>query len=177
MKLKTQLKNYLLGKFQCTYNTIWNQELFNDNRNNMEYGNKLRTFRLFKNVIKLEPYLLWGNFDQRRSLTKFRISAHDLEIEKGRYKNLKVAERVCRLCGTGTEDEVHFLLQCPRLRQSRISIIDQIALKYKNFLNLDTKAQFIWLMSAEDTFIFKKVNELLVNLSEKKKELLLTNDC
>ena len=99
-----------------------------------------------------------------------------MEIEKGRYKNLKVAERVCRLCGTGTEDEVHFLLQCPRLRQSRISIIDQIALKYKNFLNLDSKAQFIWLMSAEDTFIFKKVNELLVNLSEKKKELLLTND-
>ena len=60
----------------------------------------------------------------------------------------------------GTEDEVHFLFQCPRLRQSRISIIDQIALKYKNFLNLDTKAHFIWLMSAEDTY--KKMNELSV---------------
>ena len=41
-------------------------------------------------------------------MTKFRISAHDLEFEKGRYKNLPVNERYCKLCdNSSVEDEVH----------------------------------------------------------------------
>jgi hypothetical protein len=39
-------------------------------------------YRLFKNNFTLEPYLHWGNYDKRRLITKFRISSHQLEIER-----------------------------------------------------------------------------------------------
>jgi hypothetical protein len=46
-------------------------------------------------------------------LIKFRVSAHNLEIKKGRYIGVKTEDRICKLCNTGVEDETHFLLQCP----------------------------------------------------------------
>jgi hypothetical protein len=56
----------------------------NDNKKS-NCSNKLRTYRLFKNKFTFEPYLYWGNYDKRRLITKFRISSHQLEIERGRY--------------------------------------------------------------------------------------------
>ena len=114
LNLKTKLKNYLCKKMQSKYDLIWQTELNNDFRGNKLYGNKLRTYRLFKSRFCLENYLLQENFRYRHYLTKFRISAHDLEIERGRYKNLTVSERICKLCGTEVEDEIHFLLQCQK---------------------------------------------------------------
>jgi hypothetical protein len=38
------------------------------------------------------------NDEQRVLYTKFRISAHELEIEKGRHIGLKVEDRICQLC-------------------------------------------------------------------------------
>jgi hypothetical protein len=49
------------------------------------FGNKLRTYCSFKNNIILEKYSLILNDEQRVLYAKFRISAHTLEIEKGRY--------------------------------------------------------------------------------------------
>jgi hypothetical protein len=56
-------------------------------------GNKLRTYRLFKDKISLEKYLLILNEDERRVPTKFRVSAHNLEIEKGRYIHCRSKNR------------------------------------------------------------------------------------
>ena len=53
-------------------------------------GKKLRTYTLFKNVIKSEPYL---NF-VKSSRHRVRLSVHDLEIERGRYgKKVKPEDR------------------------------------------------------------------------------------
>jgi hypothetical protein len=48
----------------------------------------LRAYCSFKNNIILEKYLLILNDEQRVLDTKFRISAHKLEVEKGRYIGL-----------------------------------------------------------------------------------------
>ena len=46
---------------------------------------------------------------KRKCLTQFRISAHQLEIESGRYKKRSVSERTCKFCNSNTvADEVHF---------------------------------------------------------------------
>lgn len=42
---------------------IWRQELFRDN-SGQGYGNKLRTYRLFKNTFNFEHYLSFGNYSQ-----------------------------------------------------------------------------------------------------------------
>jgi hypothetical protein len=122
---------------------------------------------LILNTIK--DYLLFGNYSQRKLLTKFRISAHDLEIEKGRYIGLKVHDRKCKLCKIDIEDECHFLLQCPKLEIERIFFLELIGKEYKNFNSLDVNNKFIWLMSSEDDFV---IQHLFYNLNIKKQSIL-----
>jgi hypothetical protein len=45
-----------------------------------QYGNKLCTYRLFKNNFAFESYLDLDNFN-RNILIRFRISAHNLELQ------------------------------------------------------------------------------------------------
>ena len=84
--------------------------------------NKLRTYSTLKNNFSLESYLeLVQNRSQRMHLTRLRISAHNLDIERGRYKGLVIAERVCKYCPSGKniDDEVHFLNKCKTFNTSR----------------------------------------------------------
>ena len=84
-------------------------------------GKKLRTYALYKHVIKYEPYLnLIKNTKNRIMLSKFRLSSHDLEIERGRYgnKSVRTEERYCKFCKSYNtlmvEDEFHFITRCPQ---------------------------------------------------------------
>ena len=48
-----------------------------------------------------------------KNIAKIRLSAHDLLIERGRYRNLQRNERKCTLCNNNDiEDEFHFIIQC-----------------------------------------------------------------
>ena len=105
---KLNVKKYLLNRYGQKYNAVWRQELFHGT----EHGKKLRPYRLFKNTFNFDSYLSWGNYSQRNFITKFRISAYDLEIEKGIYIGLKAHDRKCKLCKMDIRDECHFLLQC-----------------------------------------------------------------
>ena len=42
------------------------------------------------------------------SFAKFRVSDHSLEIEKGRHKKKLLMERICPLCKSSVETEIHF---------------------------------------------------------------------
>ena len=84
--------------------------------------NKLRTYRKFKRNYKREEYLsAVKNIKHRISMTKFRISDHCLEIEKGRYTPpyTKPEDGVCKLCNNAVEDEAHFLFICPPYSNER----------------------------------------------------------
>ena len=82
---------------------------------------KLEFYNCIKSEFGPEKYLnLVKCPDARKSLTRLRISAHNLYIEKGRYETPLVprAERWCVYCklnlGVETiEDEYHVLTQCP----------------------------------------------------------------
>ena len=170
---KMDLKSLIYRKLKQKYSCIWKSELYND-RQNKQHGNKLRTYRLFKENIYMEKYLLILNEDERRLLTKFRVSAHKLEIERGRYVGLRVEDRICKLCNTEVEDEIHFLLQCPVLENKRSEYIDYLNKVNKNFKSLPNKSKLIWLMSSEDNVIIKKVSLLLCTLFKERKSILDT---
>ena len=53
--------------------------------------------------------------------TKFRISDHSLEIEKGCYNKTLCEERLCKNCGV-IEDETHFILKCKVNQNLRESV-------------------------------------------------------
>ena len=65
-------------------------------------------------------------------LSKFRLSSHDLEIERGRYdkKSIKPHERYCRYCKSTNYltvgDEFHFLMECPLYNYERTVSLNKI---------------------------------------------------
>ena len=50
-----------------------------------EKMSKLRTYKLVKNKFGIEKHLELNERNLRKSLADFRISAHKLNIERGRY--------------------------------------------------------------------------------------------
>ena len=81
---------------------------------------------MFKKEVRREPYLSSvKSVKDRISLTKFRLSNHDLMIEKGRHLKLKLTERKCSFCKC-IEDEKHFLLNCPTFSILRNELIDNV---------------------------------------------------
>lgn len=73
---------------------------------------KLEFYEKVTNTYKMETYLKSDmNKKYKTALTQIRISAHELEIEKGRYIGKKREERICRKCNV-LEDEIHFLDNC-----------------------------------------------------------------
>ena len=102
-------------------------------------GNKLRTNRKFKNLFKFEEYLQFGSQTEQQTYATFRISAHDLRIERGRYEGLKVEDKICNTCNLNIEDEFNFLMICSPLDNCRAKYVNIIKRLYTNFENLSTE--------------------------------------
>ena len=78
-------------------------------------SSRLKMYSRVKQQFSFESYL-----DQittpkfRIALTRFKISAHNLQIEKGRHFGLNRTQRICKHCNLNVvESEFHFLLVCP----------------------------------------------------------------
>ena len=92
---KNEIKSSLITNF--------NNNLF-DRLKKCGQGKKLRTYKTFKTVIGFEKYLdMLKNQKQRKLYSRFRLSSHDLEIEKGRYgtNSLPADQKICKLCNEG----------------------------------------------------------------------------
>ena len=75
----------------------------------IEHSPKLCFYYSFKTNFQLENYLtMVKNIDQRKTLTRFRVSNHNLMIEHGRYQNIPRDERLCTVCDKNEiENEDH----------------------------------------------------------------------
>jgi hypothetical protein len=128
------------------YKDHWRGQLFEDFRKN-GCGNKLRTYRKFKLVYELEPYLEEvKNFKHRQAICQLRVSNHRLKIELGRYDKKPINERLCGTCNV-VEDEELFLTKC-----SRYSIQREVMFKCYNdgcinFNNLNNEEKMIFMLS------------------------------
>ena len=107
---------------------------------------KLITYRLFKQNFNFEPYLIMLNFKQRQALTKLRIGNHRLEIELGRHKHIKAADRICKICKDGVEDEPHFLFKCKNFENIRKPYLETIYTLCPNLKTCDNENICIWII-------------------------------
>ena len=152
----------------------WKESLNSETNKQGNMGNKLRTYRKFKNLFKFEEYLQFGSKTEQQTYiyiyTKFRIRARDLRIERGRYEGLKVEDRICNTCNLNIEDELHFLMICLSLDNCRAKYFNIIKRLYTNFENLSTKDKFIWLLSCEDKEIILLTSKLLIDLFKERKQ-------
>lgn len=164
-------------ELQCRFERKWKTDInFSKSRTDPTSGNKLRTYASFKSRFSCEAYTKLNNFQERRILSQFRISTHRLEIQKGRYTMPKtpVGNRICKQCDRGLiEDELHFLLVCPKYDLFRDAhIIKKIS--NVNFHNLSTENKFIWLMSNEDLSLCKAVSTYLINSFNVRNSIAVT---
>jgi hypothetical protein len=94
------------------------------------------SYRLFSD-FGFKSYLNTVNICKfRYDLTRFRISAHRLNIETGRWHKpnpVPRSERKCFNCNC-IEDEFHFLLECPIYNSLRKKYIKQYHWKRPNIL-------------------------------------------
>ena len=77
---------------------------------------KAISYKNFKTTISPENHLSnVKNIRHKIALTCFRLSNHNLLIEKGRHFRPKIEriERKCFICKDEVEDESHFITKCP----------------------------------------------------------------
>ena len=139
------------------YLDMWKRKLSDNSQG------KLRTYTLFKTNFGLEKYLnTVKNFDQRKHITKFRISAHKLMIEQGRYLGIPSQNRFCVKCSTNeVEDETHFLFSCTKHVIDRNNLYEVISKTCPNFMGLSHNNKLIWLMGCEDIHILSLVSQFI----------------
>ena len=105
----------------------------------MKRTNELDKLHLYSQVkvdFTFEDYL---NIGKVESLTLFRLSAHWLPIERGRYKKTIIPrdERLCYFCTTDVGNEFHALMKCNSSELKSIGIIS------KNYQNLPVHRNLI----------------------------------
>lgn len=100
-----RLKHALIKKMEDIHTSLWK-------RKKEENTSKLKFYKHISQNYTLQAYLSQTeNFEHRRAMSKLRISAHDLQIERGRYSGTPREERLCKYCDV-VEDEIHFLDVC-----------------------------------------------------------------
>ena len=79
--------------------------------------------------------------DVIRNMARFRVSAHNLNVETGRYNGMRWDNRVCELCASGqVQDEQHVLFECTstaHLKDKHRSVMVRAEGELKTLMDLD----------------------------------------
>ena len=115
---------------------------------------KLELYKLTKKVNKFETYLNISDIQQRRAMTKLRVSDHQLPIEIGRKHDIERSKRFCQLCDTNKlGNELHALLECTNkeLTKIRFQFLTKITNVSPQFMELNNSDKLVYMLSMHDT--------------------------
>ena len=123
---------------------------------------KLRTYKLFKKTFELAEYLEIGlDRKYRQCLSSFRISAHNLQIERGRYLGKNVEERKCTDCNV-IEYEIHFFYDCNKYNNSREKLYLELGNQHL-FLGNDSKDKLINILTSKNMVLSNLFVDICMN--------------
>ena len=124
---------------------------------------QMTNYICFKTNFGLEKYLLLlKNSQQRKNLTRLRISAHQLHIEQSRYQGIPRQNRICNRCTSNEiDDEVHFLFSCTSSQDDCYYMNSKINSLCSNFNSLNSNQKLIWLLNTENVEILISVCNLI----------------
>ena len=124
---------------------------------------KLRTYNLIAEFSTEKMYLLKPlSFIQRKSMAKVRLGVLQLRIEIGRYERPKkpAEQRICQQCSLNqVEDELHFVLRCPRHGFMRDTLLSQVSNESFGAYSEIEKLKF--LLNSSD--IVKNTSQFIIN--------------
>ena len=100
-------------------------EVLNRLNEHITENRELNVYASFKTIYKFESYLDYiQDFTVRCTIARLRVSAHNLQIETGRFSKIKTHrdKRFCPYYKTlnifTVEDEINFVLACPLLMKN-----------------------------------------------------------
>ncbi len=111
--------------------------------------NKLQCYR----TTTFANYLLIKPFKERQILSKYRLSDHDLEIERGRHRQTWTEREqwICRHCDLQQiEDEKHFLMMCPKYLNVRETFLPRFEALIPSFTELRDSEKMPFLLGEDD---------------------------
>ena len=115
---------------------------------------KLSYYCKFKSDFCFEKYLdVLDKTSFQQTMSRFRLSSHNLEIESGRFVGLDRNDRICTICTRTVESEYHFMLCCTLYRELRI--------KYNICSSFPTLNKFYYLMSSKSTKTIRNVSKFI----------------
>ena len=126
----------------------------------IESNSKLNIYKNIKLNLKSEFYLSCQKFENRKLITKFRISDHNLQIEKGRYIKIPREERLCQKCSR-IEDECHFFLYCEKNSTLRKPFFDHLINENDSFLNLSETDKLKFILNPTSLNLVNKLGSFL----------------
>ena len=131
-------------------------------------SNRLRLYSKYKENNGQETYInTIKNKAYRQTLSRFRLSSHQLEIETGRYVGLERDERLCRKCNTRmVEDEYHFLLICPHYNDIRMKYFSRYFCHWPNM------SKFKSLMSSKSQHTLSKLSKYIYIALKRRNEII-----
>ena len=149
--------------------------------------NKLRTYSRFKASFTIEPYVeCINNRNQRSDLTRLRVSAHGLGIERLRYTRPPIppAQRGCRFCGPPgprvaigspgrgpVDDEQHAITACGLMAEEREQMYREMSDMCPTFGSLCCQDKFVRLLCPVNPVEGKIVNRFLSITFAKRKDI------
>lgn len=160
---------YMKKKMKEEYINYWTKFIKKSDND----GGKLDLYSKLKQNFAMEPYLQHiKQFKLRRAMTVFRISAHKLEIETGRYVKSKAKgryvprdERICALCQENNDfvrgDEEHALTTCPSFERERTKLFKYFDEKIPSFKHLDNFNKTLYMLSCEG-LMSKRVSKFML---------------
>ena len=132
---------------------MYNQKWYSDINN----SSPLQLYSIYKHVFKPEKYLnIITKTKYKVALSRFRTSPHKLRIETGRYNNTPHEQRLCNSCNMNKiEDELHFLLVCPKYRHLRCKYFKRY------FCHWPTLYKFENLMSSASNIVIVNIAKFI----------------
>ena len=170
VKNKSLFLRSVKEKLHSIYVEQWKLDLYNDNRS--KGGNKLRTYRLFKKSFDLEPYLFCiKNKAIRNKFCQVRISAHNLCIESERGIK-EPCERLCKLCKSDVENEIHFITDCHFYCLERERLYIQLYEIYPEFIDFNDEEKMKFILGCTDYDVLQLTSSYIFDIWGKRSELL-----
>ena len=123
----------------------------------------MRTYALFKFDFECETYLnAVRDRRYRTAISKFRLSWHNLEIERGRHciPIFPVTKRLCFRCQF-IEDEQHFLVSCKLYESLRVDLYDKVSKMITDFYEIGYREKFVRIMNSRDTNVLTWLDKFL----------------
>ena len=142
--------------------------------------NKLRTLKSFKSSFTTEPYLtLVRNRNQRMFLSRFRLSASNLDVERLRYTNVPFSSRTCKFCShlfedndsKPIDDERHFF-KCEIFTDKINCLILKMTTLLPAFIYMTEEEKFLTLMCPTSPQSAKIINKFIKIVFEARDKVL-----